>query len=104
MGSRMNRVGANGEIYESPEEKQRRLDFEDSHPFRNGDKVIILFTVLEYVGECPYLRQVAKVTRVTTSPATGSCIVITYGGVSINVWEPNEQLCLATKMGELLYA
>lgn len=95
------RRGSNGEYVESEEERVQRQQFDLSHSFYNGQKVLI-------IKESDYLSWqngtvIGTVSRAKTNEGTGACIRVVYGGVGINIWNPNEDLLVLDTICELLY-
>lgn len=95
------RRGANGEYIETEAEKQDRLEFERSHSFYKGQKVLI---IKHYDFGYDFYGHIAEVTRVKTEPGSGPCIRVTCGGVGNNIWNPDEMLLPLDEICELLYA
>lgn len=90
-----------GKIIESKEDRVARMNFERSHPFEVGHRVLLTKTHTPNMKV--YQSIIGIVSRVKTTPSTGCCITIDFGGVNINIWEPNKDLIPATKLGSLIY-
>ena len=95
------RRGANGEYAESDQERLQRQQFDLSHSFYKGQKVLIIKTSDILVWQNGQI--IGEVSRAKTEPGTGPCIRVTYGGVGINIWNPNEDLLVLDTICELLY-
>lgn len=92
-------------VEETPEQFIERGQFEYSHPFKVGDKVILK---QGDSGNSVFSRRISEnilgiVTRIQTTPATGPCIQVNFNGAHLNIWKPNEELIFANNITDLLY-
>ena len=95
------RRGANGEYYEDIKEAAARYAFEVANPYKVGSQVIILKNILGNY-RCPYLHKIAKVCNIKTIPESGPCFQITYGGITLNIFDLNE-VCFDDQISRYLY-
>ncbi len=113
------------EYEEDEKQLQERLEFETSHTYKVGDKVLLIVTKepmevihstnfingnavesykrLSSALDSVYEGLVGEVVRTSTTPSTGPCIRVSLGGMELNILYPNEQLLPANEITELLY-
>lgn len=90
---------------ESAEHFKQRKDFEKSHSFQVGDKVLVVDYIenVKAVRNFTYLGSIGEVYRVETSAATGACIQVAFWGTRLNFWHPSRELVKVGRMVNLLY-
>lgn len=90
---------------EYEEQRLERLAFEKSHTFKVGDEVYLSAKWLAdgTLPKTQYADIKGKVTEVVTRPEGGPHIRTSFGGVGINIWNPNEDLIRVDAATEALY-
>jgi hypothetical protein len=94
---------------ECDDSRAERIKFELSHPFKEGDEVYLSADYWKREKKASYsLPEVyseikGRVERIKTTPGTGACISVNFGGNRINIWHPQIDLIFADTAAELIY-
>lgn len=95
---------------EDYQSKKDRINFEASHEFKVGDRVMyagvlnIKKTRLQQdMAKYSDPYAVGEVMRTKTTAGTGCCIAVRFQGVHLNFWNPSIELIRFTPVAKLLY-